>query len=57
MNLNTNEGMFKFVKIDPAQRGKGLGKEMLQPAVLYAFKTQILMPLLLKMNHGAGVIW
>ena len=37
VNLNTNEGMLKFVMVDPARRGKGLGKEMLQLAILYAF--------------------
>ena len=37
VNLDSNEGMLKFVMVDPAQRGKGLGKEMLQLAVEYAF--------------------
>ena len=37
VNLNSNEGMLKFVMVDPEQRGKGLGKEMLQLAVEYAF--------------------
>lgn len=34
----SNEGMLKFVMIDPAQRGKGYGKEMLKLAVRYAFE-------------------
>ena len=37
VNTKTNEGMLKFVMIDPAQRGKGYGKEMLKLAVRYAF--------------------
>lgn len=37
VNLKTNEGMLKFVMIDPSQREKGLGKAMLQLAVEYAF--------------------
>ncbi len=37
VNLSTNEGMLKFVMINPSQRGKGLGKAMLQLAVEYAF--------------------
>ncbi len=37
LDLSTNEGMLKFVMIDPSQRGKGLGKAMLQLAVEYAF--------------------
>lgn len=37
VNLDSNEGMLKFVMVDPEQRGKGLGKEMLQLAVEYAF--------------------
>ena len=37
VNLSTNEGMFKFIMINPLQRGKGLGKEMLQLAIEYAF--------------------
>lgn len=37
VNLDSNEGMLKFVMVDPAQRGKGIGKEMLQLAVEYAF--------------------
>ena len=38
LNTQTNEGMLKFVMIDPAQRGKGYGKEMLKIAVRYAFE-------------------
>lgn len=37
VNLSTNEGMLKFVMVDPSQRGKGLGKAMLRLAVEYAF--------------------
>lgn len=37
LNLETNEGMLKFVMVDPAERGKGIGKEMLRLAVKYAF--------------------
>lgn len=37
VNLNTNEGMFKFVMVNPTHRGKGFGKEMLQLATQYAF--------------------
>lgn len=37
VNLSTNEGMLKFVVVNPSQRGKGLGKAMLQLAVEYAF--------------------
>lgn len=37
VNLSTNEGMLKFVMVNPSQRGKGLGKAMLQLAIEYAF--------------------
>lgn len=37
VNLRTNAGMLKFVMVHPSQRGKGLGKEMLQLAIEYAF--------------------
>ena len=37
VNLSTNEGMLKFVMVNPLQRGKGLGKAMLQLATEYAF--------------------
>lgn len=37
VDLDTNEGMLKFVMVDPSQRGKGIGKEMLRLAVGYAF--------------------
>ena len=36
-NLSTNEGMLKFVMVDPSQRGKGIGTAMLQLAIEYAF--------------------
>ena len=32
MELSTNKGMLKFVMVNPSQRGKGLGKAMLQLA-------------------------
>ena len=34
----TDDGMLKFVMIDPALRGRGLGKEMLRLALEYAFR-------------------
>lgn len=37
VNLETNEGMLKFVMVNPSQRGKGLGKAMLQLTIEYAF--------------------
>ena len=37
VNLSTNEGMLKFIMVNPSQRGKGLGKAMLQLAIEYAF--------------------
>ena len=37
INLGTNEGMLKFVMINPEYRGKGFGKEMLKLAISYAF--------------------
>ena len=38
VNLETNEGMLKFIMIDPKYRGKGYGREMLKLAVKYAFE-------------------
>ena len=38
INLGTNEGMLKFVMVDPTKRGMGYGKEMLRLAVKYAFE-------------------
>lgn len=38
LDLSTNVGMLKFVIVDPLNRGKGLGKEMLKLAAEYAFK-------------------
>lgn len=38
VNLNTNEGMLKFVVIDDSVRNKGYGSEMLNLAVKYAFE-------------------
>lgn len=37
-NLETNEGMLKFVMVDSKYRGKGYGKEMINLAVKYAFE-------------------
>ena len=37
LNNDTNEGMLKFVMVDPDKRGIGLGKEMVCRAVRYAF--------------------
>ena len=37
VNISTNEGMLRFIMVDPSQRGKGLGKAMLRLAVEYAF--------------------
>lgn len=37
VNLSTNEGRLKFAMLNPSQRGKGLGKAMLQLAIEYAF--------------------
>jgi len=38
LNLDTNEGMLKFVMIDNNLRGKGYGKEMLDLVLKYAFE-------------------
>ena len=38
VNLDTNEGMLKFVMNNPQYRGKGYGKEMIRLAVKYAFE-------------------
>jgi len=38
VNLDTNEGMFKFVVIDNTIRNKGYGFEMLKLAIQYAFE-------------------
>ena len=37
-NLDTNEGMLKFVMINPDYRGKGYGRDMLKLAIKYAFE-------------------
>ena len=37
LNTNTQEGMLKFIMVDPKKRGKGLGREMISRAVQYAF--------------------
>lgn len=33
-----NEGLFKFVMVDPDKRGRGVGKEMLRLALRFAFE-------------------
>lgn len=38
VNLNTNEGMLKFVIAAPEFRGKGYGREMIALAVKYGFE-------------------
>lgn len=38
-NLETNEGMLKFVMVSPEFRGKGYGREMVALAVKNAFET------------------
>ena len=37
LNRETNEGMLKFVIVDPKLRGKGFGTEMIRSAVRHAF--------------------
>ena len=37
LNQDTQEGMLKYVMVDPARRGRGLGREMIRHAVQYAF--------------------
>ena len=37
VNLGSNEAMLKFVVVDPSQRGKGYGKEMVRLAAQYAY--------------------
>ena len=37
LHPETNEGLLKFVMVDPAVRGKGIGKAMLKLALEYAF--------------------
>lgn len=36
VNFDSNEAMLKFVLVDPSQRGKGYGKEMVKLAARYA---------------------
>ncbi|MCR5307343.1 MAG: GNAT family N-acetyltransferase [Oscillospiraceae bacterium] len=38
-NAGTNEGMLRFIVVDSARRGQGLGRQMLRLAVQYAFET------------------
>lgn len=38
VNKETNEGMLKFVMIDPELRGRGYGREMVRLAVKYGFE-------------------
>ena len=38
LNTDTGEGMLKFVVVDPALRGQGVGRKMLALAVRYGFE-------------------
>lgn len=38
INTESNEAMLAFVVVDPAQRGKGCGREMVQLAAKYCFE-------------------
>lgn len=38
LNIAENEGMLKFVMVDPKYRGKGVAREMLALALKYAFE-------------------
>ncbi|MBQ6168632.1 MAG: GNAT family N-acetyltransferase [Ruminococcus sp.] len=38
INMESNEAMLAFVIVDPAQRGKGYGKEMIELAARYCFE-------------------
>ena len=38
INYETNESMLAFVAVDPAQRGKGTGREMIKLAAKYCFE-------------------
>ena len=38
INMESNEAMLAFVIVDPAQRGKGYGKEMIELAAKYCFE-------------------
>ena len=38
LNIAENEGMLKFVMVDPQRRGRGTAREMLALAVKYAFE-------------------
>lgn len=38
LNLASNEGMLKFVIVNPGMRGQGYGKQMLRLALDYAFR-------------------
>ena len=39
LSTDTHEGFLKFIMVDPAKRGIGLGKEMLRQAVRSVFET------------------
>ena len=39
INMDSNEAMLAFVIVDPAQRGKGYGKEMIELAARYCLGT------------------
>lgn len=56
VNVRTNEGMLKFVMVDKALRGRGLGRQMLGLAVKYAFeisKADTLTLNVFEENHAA----
>ena len=38
INMESNEAMLAFVIVDPAQRGKGYGKEMIELTARYCFE-------------------
>ena len=57
INKDTGEGMLKFVMVDPARRGKGLGREMIRNAVQYAFDetgASVVQLMVFSVNERAG---
>lgn len=56
-NTDTNEGMIKFVIVDPSLRGRGYGKAMLRQALGYAFdETCADSVRLCVFSHNAGAL-